>query len=335
MEADKSNLRNVILNSVKQVDAPLTFFNELRLTRRPINKVLICGMGGSALMGDFLSYFQTTDFAPLSLSVPVLTHRSYNLPANIDQNTLIICISYSGQTEETLSAFNKATESHLEIAGITCGGQLSELFQKYKIPWVKIPQDNIPPRASLGYQLAAIVKILMAYGLLNSSAQNALISLPEKIIPADLENQARIFCVKLNHKTPIIYSSQDNWILARLWKICLNENAKIPAFFNFFPELNHNEMVGWTKSLGPFHLLFMRDKDDLPRIKKRMDLTAELLKNQHLPVDFIEVKGQGALEKIFWATAFGEWLSYHLALFYGIDPTPVEMVEKFKKLLKD
>lgn len=335
MEADKSNLKSVIINSVEQVSSPLSFFNELNLTRRPINKVLVCGMGGSALMGDFFSYFQTAGFAPLSPAVPVLTHRSYNLPANADQNTLVICVSYSGQTEEALSAFDKAKEAQFEVAGITCGGTLGELFQKYKTPWVKIPQSNIPPRTSLGYQLAAMVKILMAYGLLNSSAQNALSALPAKITPLNLESQAKMLCAKLNHKIPVVYSSQDNRVLARLWKICLNENAKIPAFFNFFPELNHNEMVGWTKSLGSFSILLMRDKDDLPRIKKRMDLTAQLLRNQHLPVESVEIIGNDALEKIFWALSFGEWLSYHLALFYGIDPTPVEMVEELKKRLKE
>ncbi len=335
MEVDKSNLRSVIINSVKQVSAPLTFFNELHLTRRPFNKILVCGMGGSALIGDFFSYFQATGFTPLAPSLAVLTHRSYDLPANADQNTLIICVSYSGQTEEALSAFSKAINSHFEIAGITCGGQLAELLQKYKAPWVKIPQDNIPPRTSLGYQLSAMVKILMAYGLLNSSAQNALADLPEKIIPVNLENQAKMLCAKLNHKIPVIYSSQDNRLLAKLWKISLNENAKIPAFFNFFPELNHNEMVGWTKNLGSFHLLFLKDKDDLPRIKKRMEFTADLLKRQNLPLDFVEIEGQNPLEKIFWAVSFGDWLSYHLALFYGVDPTPVTMVEELKKRLKE
>lgn len=334
MEVDKFNLRSILLNSVNQVNEPLTFFNELHLTRRPFNKVLICGMGGSALLGDFFSFFNATGFAPLSPLVPVSTHRSYNLPPGADQNTLIVCISYSGQTEEALSSFNKALTEDIEIAGITSGGQLEELFQKNKMPWVKIPQ-NIPPRVSLGYQLAAIVKILMAYGLLGSAAQNALSLLPEKIIPANFENQAKLFCAKLNQKIPVIYASQDNQALAKLWKISFNENTKIPAFYNVFPELNHNEMVGWTRNLGPFSLIFLQDKNDLPRVKKRLDITAELLKKQNLPVDFIEVIGETPLEKIFWALIFGNWLSYHLALFYGIDPTPVEMVEELKKKLRD
>ena len=335
MEVDKYNLRSVILNSVKQVSAPLTFFNELNLTRRPFSRIMVCGVGGSALMGDFFSFFQTNGFSPLSPAIPVLNHRSYDLPADADENTLIICVSYSGKTEEALSAFDKAKERHLEVAGITCGGTLGEMLQKYKTPWVKIPQDNIPPRTSLGYQLAAMVKILMAYGLLDLSAQNALSLLPEKVVPSNFENQAKLLCSKLVHKIPVIYSSHNNRVLARLWKICLNENTKVPAFYNFFPELNHNEMVGWTKNLGPFYLLFLRDKEDLPRISKRMDLTAELLKKQGLPVDFIEIQGENALEKIFWALIFGDWLSYHLALFYGVDPTPVAMVEDLKQKLRE
>lgn len=335
MEVDKSNLREVILNSVRQINAPLVFFNELRLTRRPFNKILICGMGGSALMDDFFSYFQSSGFKPLSPKIPILTHRSYGLPADADQNTLILCISYSGQTEEVLSAFDKAQEAGFEIAGITCGGELGELFQKFKTPWVKIPRDDIPPRTSLGYQLAAMVKILLAYGLLSSDAQHAITPLPEKVIPANLENQAKMLCAKLDHKIPIVYASQNNRVLARLWKIKLNENAKIPAFYNSLPELNHNEMVGWTKNLGSFSIIFLRDKDDLPRIKKRMEVTADLLRAQHMPIDFVDIAGDNPPEKIFWASVFSDWLSYHLALFYGTDPTPVAMVEEMKKRLKE
>ncbi len=335
MEVDKFNLRSVILDAVKEVNAPLDFFNQLCLKRHPFNKILICGMGGSAMMGDFFAYFRTNGFTPLVPRVPVFTHRSYGLPADVDEQTLIICVSYSGQTEEPLSSFDKAESAHLEVAGITCGGQLGELFQKYKTPWVKIPQGNVPPRSSLGYQLNALVKILMAYGLLNSSASNALAVLPEKIIPANFEDQAKTLCARLSHKIPIIYSSKDNEVLAKLWKIRFNENTKVPAFFNCFPELNHNEMVGWTKSLGSFHFLILRDQNDLPRIKKRMAITAELLMSQELPVSFVEVMGANPLEKIFWAASFGDWLSYHLAMFYGVDPTPVAMAEEMKKRLRE
>jgi glucose/mannose-6-phosphate isomerase len=335
VEVDKYNFREVILNSVKQLDVDFEFFSQLRLMRRPFKKIVFCGMGGSALVGDFFSYFKNKNYLPLLPKLPIIVHRSYDLPDDVDENSLIICLSYSGQTEETISAFNRARAGHLEIAGVTCGGKLAELFEQNKIPWVKIPRPDIPPRASLGYQLGALVKILMAYGLLSSWAQNEISALSQKISPASSENAARDFCVKLANKMPVIYASTDNELLARLFKIKFNENTKIPSFYNSIPELNHNEMVGWTRNLGPFYFLFLRDSDDLPRIKKRMDLTADLLRKSHLPLDFIDLKGLTPLEKLFWASAFGDWLSYHLALFYGVDPTPVEIVEEFKKKMNE
>lgn len=333
MEVDKHNLRQIILDSVRQLDAELDFFNQLNLTRRPFEQVLICGMGGSALSADFFSYFKNEGFLPLSLNIPVLIHRSYELPSDANQNSLIICSSYSGNTEETISSFNKAKQQNLEIAGIACGGRLAELFQKNKTPWVKIPKNDIPPRASLGYQLKGLIKIFMAYGLLTTSAQNEISTLSKKIEPAQLENDAKIKCPRLTNKIPIIYTSQDNELIGRIWKIKFNENTKIPAFANVFPELNHNEMTGWIKNLGPFSFIFLRDSDDLPRIQKRMELTAALLRESGYPVDFVNLGGANALEQIFWALSYGDWLSYYLALYYGIDPTPIEMVEEFKKRL--
>lgn len=334
MEVDKSNFRGVILDSIKQLDADLEFFNQLQLKRRAFDKVVLCGMGGSALIGDLLSYLKNNDYSPLIVKLPIYIHRSYSVPQETDKNTLIICISYSGQAEETVSAYKKAKENDLEIAVIAGGGQLSELCQQNKTPWIKIP-STLQPRLSLGYQLSALVKIFMAYGLLPASAANELTGLSKKIIPSQLELEAKTLCPRLNHKIPIIYSSDKNQALARIWKIKFNENTKIPAFWNIFPELNHNEMIGWSNVFGAFHFLFLQDTDDLPRIQKRMKLTAELLKQKGLRVDFVKLAGENALEKLFWGLIFGDWLSYHLAIFYGTDPNPVEMVEEFKKELNE
>ncbi|HCX27827.1 MAG TPA: bifunctional phosphoglucose/phosphomannose isomerase [Candidatus Portnoybacteria bacterium] len=335
MEAiDKSNFRDIILNSVNQLTADLEFFNQLQLARRPFNKVIFCGMGGSAFIGDFLVYFKKQNYIPLSLNLPIVAHRSYDLPPETDDDSLIICSSYSGNTEEAISSFQKAKQMGLEITGITCGGQLADLFQRNKTPWVKIPRNDLPPRCSLGYQLAALIKILMAYGLLPASAQNELVSLAENLKPENLESEAKNLSATLLNKIPVIYVSDNNQTLARLWKIKFNENAKVPSFYNSFPELNHNEMVGWTKMAGLFSFLFLSDVNDLPPIKKRMDLTAELLKRNGAAVSFVKLGGAGALAKIFWASVFGDWLSYYLALNLGIDPTPVQMVEEFKKMLK-
>ncbi len=335
MEGDKSNLRSVILNLTKQLASEPDFFNQLRLTRRSFDKIILCGMGGSALAGDFFDYLKEKKYLPLSLSIPLITHRSYELPPGADQHSLIICVSYSGQTEETISAYQTAKKQNLEVAAITYGGQLADLCEQNSTPWIKIPQDRMPPRFSLGYQLIALIKLFMAYGLLASSAKDEAVLLADSIDPLIVENDAKTLCLKLAHKIPVIYGSKDNELIARLWKIQFNENAKIPAFYNSFPELNHNEMVGWTKSLGPFFFLFLQDNNDSPEISKRMELTARLIRAKNLPLEFVKINGSTPLEKLFQALIFGNWLSYHLALFYGIDPAPVEMVEEFKKLLNN
>jgi len=334
MEVDKSNFRETILNSIKQFDADLEFFNQFDLRRRSFNKVVLCGMGGSALVGDLFEYFKQHNYLSLIVNLPIFIHRAYDLPPNADANTLIICISYSGDTEETLSSFEKAKQDNLEIAAIASGGKLVNLCQKNKTPWIKIP-TGLQPRASIGYQLSALIKILMAYGLLNAAAGNELAGLSKKIIPSQIEYEAKILCPALNRQIPIIYSSDKNQVIARIWKIKFNECTKIPAFWNSFPELNHNEMVGWTNAHGPFHFIFLQDDEDLLQIQKRMKLTAELLKQHGLPVDFIKLAGDNALEKLFFGITFGDWFSYHLAIFYGIDPTPVEIVEEFKKRLNE
>jgi len=335
MEGDKSNLRSVILNLTKQLASEPDFFNQLCLTRRSFDKIILCGMGGSAFVGDFFNYLKEKKYLPLSLSIPITTHRSYNLPPNANQHSLIICISYSGQTEETISAYQAAKKQNLEVATITYGGKLADFCERNSTPWIKIPQDRMPPRFSLGYQLIALIKLFMAYGLLASSAKDEAVLLANSIDPSIIENDAKALCSKLINKIPIIYVSKDNELLARLWKIQFNENTKIPAFYNSFPELNHNEMVGWTKNLGPFLFLFLQDENDSVEIRKRMHLTAELLQAKNLPVELIAINGSTSLEKFFRTLVFGSWLSYHLALFYGIDPTPVEMVEEFKRLLKN
>ncbi|MEK7160844.1 MAG: bifunctional phosphoglucose/phosphomannose isomerase [Patescibacteria group bacterium] len=334
MEGDSTNLRAVILDSPKQLSSRLDFFNQLNLRRRQLDNILICGMGGSALVGDLLEYLKQKQFRPLTPTLPFQIHRAYDLPRDADERTLIILVSYSGETEEVLSSFRAAQKLKLEITGITCGGQLGDLFQENNIPWIKIAK-GLPPRYSLGSQLNGLVKILMAYGLLDSSAQHALTPLSESLNPSQDENRARLACVKLSHKIPVIYASTTNSAIARLWKINFNENTKIPAFYNVWPELNHNELAGWTKNFGPFYFFLLRDTDDSPKIQKQLFLTSQILTSLSLPIEIVDLEGQDALEKFFKAALLADWLSYHLALFYGLDPALTPLIEDFKKRLRE
>lgn len=327
------NFRQIILDSPKQFQFNPDVRNQLFLRNKNFKQILICGMGGSALLGDIFYYFKIHKFKQLALDIPIFTHRSYGLPSDIDENTLIICVSYSGNTEETISAYQEAKEKSLEIAGITCGGELKRLLEENKTPWIEIGDKQIPPRMSLGYQILALTRIFIAYGLLSADALHLLNDFAIKIKPTTAEEQAKLLAEKIADKIPIIYASEENKSLARLWKIKFNENAKIPAFFNVFPELNHNEMNGWLKYANHFHFLFLSDADDFPRVQKRFSATNSIIKELGGQIEILTIQGETPLEKILWSWLFSDWLSYYIAVNYQIDPIPVELVEKFKKEL--
>lgn len=330
MNTNNLNFKQIIFDFADQFQADLEFHNQLLLSRRPFNKIAICGMGGSALVGDIFYCFKLRNYTPLSIAIPIFTHRSYDLPPDTDENTLVICISYSGNTEETISAYEKAMGKSLAVVGITCDGKLKTLFEQNQTPWIEIPNKQIPPRMSLGYQIAALIKIFIAYSLLPQSIQDTVIASVKKIKPADLESFGEELSIKIGDKIPIIYASDENKGLARLWKIKFNENAKIPAFFNSLPELNHNEMNGWLKYAERFHFIFLADAADSPRLQKRFKITADIINELHGTVDILEIKGENTLEKVNWAIVTGDWLSYYIALHHDIDPVPVALMEEFK-----
>jgi glucose/mannose-6-phosphate isomerase len=156
----------------------------------------------------------------------------------------------------------------------------------------------------------------------------------ENLKRLNLENQGKNLAQKLTNKIPIIYASDKFKDIAKIWKIKFNENSKTQAFWNYFPELNHNEMVGFTNLQGNFHIIILKDKEDHPRIQKRMAIITDLLKKKGIEVATIDVLGEDLLTKIFSTLMLGDWASYYLALEYGIDPTPVEIVEDFKKKME-
>ena len=147
------------------------------------------------------------------------------------------------------------------------------------------------------------------------------------------EARGQALAKKLVGKTPVIYSSPKYKSVAMVWKIKLNENAKTPAFWNFFPELNHNEMVGYTNPQGKFFIIMLKDKNDDPRNLKRYESTAELLREKEIDSEIIEMEGDDVFSRMFLSITLADWTSYYLALEYDSDPTPVEMVEKLKKIL--
>lgn len=328
----KSQMRKIILDSPKQFKVGLEAAKDIKV-RGKFDAVVICGMGGSALAGDILKIWLDA----YKIALPVYIHHNYEIPEELDERHLVICMSYSGNTEETLSSFEKAREKALPLMVITSGGKLAARARSASIPMTKIP-SGYPPRMTLGYQFAALMRILENSGVIRNNLEN-LSSLGRTLKPTISEPKGKRIAKRLMGKIPLIFASERFLGLARIWKIKFNENAKIPAFSDVFPELNHNEMVSFTpfpasqKPGQERHVLVLRDKADDPRVLKRMKLTVDLIKNSGFTSDTIAIEGKDILSKVFSAILLGDWVSYYTALGYGVDPIPVKLVEEFKKIM--
>lgn len=327
MTIDKSNMRKTILDFPKQFRVGLESAKTVKVSGS-FDAVLICGMGGSALPADILAMW----LEAYKIALPLYIHRNYGLPRQIDEKHLTVCISYSGNTEETLSALEEAKRKNVKIAAITSGGKLARLCRKYKIPAAIIPA-GLPPRLALGYQFAALMKILANCGIIKNGLEN-ISDLEKSLKPKTLENQGKKLAKKLKGQIPLIYASERLAGLARIWKIKFNENAKTPAFSDYFPELNHNEHNQFEGGKNnQLTVIMLRDFTDMARIQKRMRLLAEMIKPLGVPVEFVDIEGKDILYKIFSNILLSDWTSYYLALEYGVDPTPVKLNDEFKRRL--
>ncbi|MEK7566717.1 MAG: bifunctional phosphoglucose/phosphomannose isomerase [Patescibacteria group bacterium] len=295
---------------------------------KPKNKFIVCGMGGSHLAADLLKVYNP--------SLDLIIHSDYGLPALAAEELnerLVIVNSYSGNTEEAMDSFCSALEKKLSTVAVSTGGKLLEQAEAHGVPFVRIPDTGIQPRSATGFSLRALLKLM---GDEQALADTQKLS---KILGADSEDVGQNLASKLEGHIPIIYAPSRNQALAQNWKVRFNETAKIPAFYNVFPELNHNEMTGFdiaekTKSLSEkFSLIFLRDPDDDQRIVKRMDMTKKILESRGLGVEEVKMPGASIWHKIFATLLIADWTAYYLALHYGVDPKNVPMVEEFKKLI--
>lgn len=298
---------------------------------KPLGKYILCGMGGSHLQGNI---FQNA-YPGFDLSM----HQDYGLPRWRDDvltQTLIIVSSYSGNTEEALSSFEEARANAYPVAAISTGGELLMRANQYKVPFIELPNTGIQPRAALGFTFKALAKMVGREDILEEATRvGAALMVRRKT----LESDGKLLAEKLRGNIPIIYASNKNYSVAYNWKIKLNETAKIPAFCNVFPELNHNEMNGFdvadsTRNLcDKFHFLFLSDTTDNPRIQKRMQVLEKQLQEREFQVQLISLGEGSMLLKIFSSLLLADWTAFHLAKLYHRDPEHVPMIEEFKRLL--
>jgi glucose/mannose-6-phosphate isomerase len=288
------------------------------------NSYLLVGMGGSHLQGEILLSIYKN--APLSI------HSNYGIP-RMKNDTGVIIASYSGNTEEAIDSFESALSSGLDIAVISKGGRLIELAREHALPYIELPEGDTQPRMGAGYTFSALLKIMGK----EEDMKEVIDTLENR--KDELMEKGKELSSLLKGRVPIVYSSERNGVLAKMWKINFNEGPKIPSFYNTVPELNHNEMTGFdvnplTKELSEkMTFLLLCDKEDYQRNQKRMEVLKDVLEKRGLSVIRLDIDGEKREEKIFSFVILSAWTAYCLAEFYNNDPNVVPMVEEFKKMI--
>lgn len=308
------------------------------------DELLILGMGGSAIGGDLLKSIvhQITED-----SFRINVNRDYVVPAYIGPGTLVVASSYSGNTEETLSAFEKASKKTSNLFAITSGGKLEKICKDRGIPYLKLPA-GFQPRAAIAYSFFGLAYLCNNNNLINEKFNNEIHSsvtelfstmkkLTERYSSHDISNPAFKLANNLFGQIPVIYSAVGMLDSVNLrWRGQFNENAKSLCFGNFFPEMNHNEISGWVlpeDMIQRFRIIMLRDKAVNPRVRLRLDAVREIFRDMQLQVDEFYGIGEHFLTRMFDLIHLGDWASYYLAILNKQDPMAIPLIMKLKEIL--
>lgn len=326
-EVDKSNMFGSIATLQKQVKEGIKLASEIRVLDE-VDDIIISGMGGSCLQGEILKSLFSDSKLRITLS------KDYKIPEWANKRTLVFAVSYSGNTEEAISSYRDAMKKSCQIVAMASGGKLKELAEKQKIPFIKLPKpfEGFQPRAAIGYLFFATLGVLMNSRIIPDMTRD--IEKTEKALrELKYKDNAMDLAEQIAGKIPIIYTSKKLAGAGYKWKISFNENAKTHAFFNVYPEQNHNEVNAYVNLKGDYHVILLSNDDDNKQVRKRMRITKELYKKHGVNVTEIAITGDSLLTKLFSAMMIGDLTAYFLAIKYKTDPTPVDMVENLKKQL--
>ncbi|HKJ31767.1 MAG TPA: bifunctional phosphoglucose/phosphomannose isomerase [Balneolales bacterium] len=316
----------------------VTKTSNLNIDSDQFKNVLIAGMGGSAIGGDLIKAFAEDEN-----QIPVYVNRHYKLPNWVDNKTLCIVSSYSGDTEETLQCFDEARSREAKIIGITSGGQLLDKVRKFGCDYVKMP-ERMSPRAALAYSFIPMYFIFQKAGLIEADEdqlKQTAVFLGNQVDKFSnfIENEALSLAFDIQDTLPIIYSDGGLMEPVNLrWRGQFEENAKTLAFGNLLPEMNHNEIVGWDQIAhltGRLSVIMLSDKEDNPRVTQRMSITKDLISEQANGCYVLKTQGDNKLSRLFSLIQFADWTSIYLALINRIDPTPTPKIDLLKRKLAE
>jgi glucose/mannose-6-phosphate isomerase len=299
--------------------------------------LVVCGMGGSAIGGD-LAAAAIGDRA----TRPLRTVRGYALEPWAAGDALALCASYSGDTEETLACFEAAGAAGAPRVALTTGGRLAEAARSEDAPVIGVP-SGMQPRAAVLYMTLAALECAARCGATPAlrteidAAGAQLTELAEEWGPdSPPESEAKRLALALRGSLPVVHGAGTTLASARRWKTQLNENAKLAAFFAELPEADHNEICGWERGRGaaPLSAIFLESDDQHPRVRQRIELTAEQVEATGAPISRVGARGETPLERVLSLVLLGDLTSVYLAVLDGIDPTPVEALDRFKAALR-
>jgi glucose/mannose-6-phosphate isomerase len=338
-KVDKSSIISYCLDAFKHYEKAAKLARTLSLSFHEPQAVIVAGMGGSAIGGELLK-----DWSRDKLTVPVEICREYSLPEYANRSTLVLIVSYSGETEESLSVFLEAIKRKCMVMCVSSGGKLNEFAEKLGVPCLIVP-SGMAPRATLPYLFVPLIVFLEKLGLIanvDSEISEAVGILkcirdensPDKPLKGNLPKS---LASGINETFPFVYGFGVYRAVAQRFKTQLNENSKIPAKWEVFPELNHNEIVGWEEARDLAKccsVIFLRDRNEMKGIKGRIEFTEELLRR--VPVKLFEVwsRGESTLARMSSLINVGDFTSVYLAVLRGIDPTPVKTIDLLKEKIK-
>lgn len=296
----------------------------------PIRTVLVSGLGGSGIGGNFMQ-----DLVGAECKAPIVVKKGYDAPHWANKHTLAICSSYSGNTEETVQVFEQLRATGAKIVCVTSGGKLLELAKQHGFDYVQVPGGWSSPRACLGYSIVAQLAVLRGAKLISGRIFRQIEAARKLLVrdQADIQKRARKLAGFLADKTPVLYCADTTEAVAVRWRQQINENAKMLCWHHVLPEMNHNELVGWRTERPDVAVIWLRNRDDYERTTVRMNIIKEII--EHFAGASIEVysKGKSAAEKMLYLMHLGDWMSVFLADIRQVDPVEIKVIEYLKNEL--
>lgn len=295
---------------------------QFKTTGKSFENIVISGLGGSGIGGRIVSQLLADHCA-----LPIICTSDYVLPAFVNQKTLVIISSYSGDTEETVAAMQEAVSKGAEIACVTSGGRIGAYAKEQGLNHIIIPGGN-PPRSMFGYSSVQLLFVLKAYGIINGDFEKE-VEASIRTIESDIENirsVSKSVADKIVKRIPVLYSEASYEGLAIRWRQQINENSKMLCWHHVFPEMNHNELVGWTGGDNRVAVIIIRNEDDHKRSQLRMELCKKLMGEKCDTILEVWSKGSSRLERTMYLNHVGDWLSIDLAEIKNEDATAIPAI---------